>query len=98
MANFDSLNLLTGRKKESMDVGEEREVLVSFEDTSPTTTRRLKRSRSLSEKNKSTSTSPTDKSVKSEEIDEKELSGWVLVNAVTVSEASLGFLSGVLRC
>jgi len=98
MANFDSLNLLTGRKKESMDVGEEREVLVSFEDTSPTTTRRLERSRSLSEKNKSTSTSPTDKSVKSEEIDEKELSGWVLVNAVTVSEASLGFLSGVLRC
>lgn len=98
MANFDSLNLLTGRKKESMDVGEEREVLVSFEDTSPTTTRRLERSRSLSEKIKSTSTIPTDKLVTAGEIDEKDLSGWTLVNAVTVSDASPSFFSGVCRC
>ena len=89
MANFDSLNLLTGRKKESTDVGEEREVLVSFEDASPTTARRLERSKSLSEKNKSTSTSPTNKLITAGEIDEKDLSGWTLVNAVTVSAASL---------
>lgn len=88
MANFESLNLLTGRKKESLELENEREVLVSVDEASPSTARRMERSKSLSEKNKTSLPGKPPKSDGFREIDEKELSRWSLVNAVTVSDGS----------
>jgi len=95
MANFESLQLLTGRKKDSVDsvgggVGgiEEKEVLASLDEASPLATRRLARSKSLSEKSNDGSPIKSRKgptSFSTNDRDDQNLSGWVLVNAVTVS-------------
>ena len=87
MANFESLNLLTGRKKESLEPENDREILVSVDEASPATARRMERSKSLSEKNK-TSAPGEAASAGIGETDERELSRWILVNAVTVSNGS----------
>jgi hypothetical protein len=95
MANFESLQLLTGRKKDSIDsLGgggggvEEKEVLASLDEASPLATRRLARSKSLSEKSNDGSPAKSRKGptpISTNDQDDQNLSGWVLVNAVTVS-------------
>lgn len=90
MANFESLQLVAGRRKETSegteDLDREKEILIELEEASPTTSRRMERSKSLSEKSKDDSPVRSRRSPpsKSSELTEGKLDNWVLVNAVTV--------------
>ncbi|GAA5894629.1 uncharacterized protein JCM6883_002161 [Sporobolomyces salmoneus] len=87
LANFESLQLAAAAKRNSEEGAEEKEVLISLEEASPLTARRMERSKSLSEKNRDTSSSTvmarTRRNHETELKEQKNLMGWVLVNAVT---------------
>ncbi|GAA5965841.1 hypothetical protein JCM3765_001201 [Sporobolomyces pararoseus] len=95
IANFESLQLLAGRKKESLEAvgagggggnGEEKEVLISLDEASPLTARRLERSKSLSDRSRDGSPVRSRKSPTSSltiERDDSNLASWILVSAVT---------------
>ncbi|GAA5975796.1 hypothetical protein JCM5350_000733 [Sporobolomyces pararoseus] len=92
IANFESLQLLTGRKKETLEGtgggkgAEEKETLISLDEASPLTARRMERSKSLSDRSRDGSPMRSRKSPPTSlkiERDDSRLSFWALVNAVT---------------
>ncbi|GAA6011391.1 hypothetical protein JCM11491_002768 [Sporobolomyces phaffii] len=94
MANFESLHLLSAaaRRQDPLEAGgqfNETETLISLDEASPRTARRMERSKSLSEKG-STEGSPVRNrrglaasTANDDEVNERKLTSWVLVNAIT---------------